>query len=256
MKSFIITKKKLLMTSACQILAVSLIFMFFQSPVIQTVAKAERLLPIYCVETNEKKIALTFDCAWENSDTLILMDILKSYNIKATFFATGDFCERYPDDVKLISMSGHAVENHSNKHPHVENIEKQKLIDDTNNCDKIIEGITGKKPTLYRAPYGEYSNNMLQVFESDLKHKVIQWDVDSRDWQGREASAMAETVLKKVGNGSIILFHNDTKNTPEALLQIIPKLQSDGYEFVLVEDLILFDNYKLNHEGRQIKSGN
>lgn len=64
---------------------------------------------------------------------------------------------------------------------------------------------------------------------------------------------MVETVMKKVRNGSILLFHNDTKNTPETLAEIIPRLQAEGYEFVLVKDLIYTDNFKLDHEGRQSK---
>ncbi len=128
------------------------------------------------------------------------------------------------------------------------------MIDDTTKCDDIIENTVGVRPTLYRAPYGEYSNGMLSVFETDLPHKVIQWDVDSVDWKKPSAETIVERVTKRVRNGSIILFHNDTKPSPEALNIIIPKLQSEGYEFVLVKDLIYYDNFSLNHEGRQVKS--
>lgn len=142
------------------------------------VSTSTRKLPIYAVKTDKKQLALTFDCAWENSDTTELLEILSQNKIKATFFATGDFCERYPEDIKLLADNGHSIQNHSNKHPHVENIEENKLIEDTVACDEIIEKLTSKKPSLYRAPYGEYSNKMLTVFEDTLLHKVIQWDVD------------------------------------------------------------------------------
>ncbi len=253
MKIFIVTKKHL------KILLLSMVFI---STVIATgfiinqldfVSASPKKIPIYAVNTEEKKIALTFDCAWENSDSQIIMDLLDKNKIKATFFTTGDWCERYPDDVKLFFSNGHAVENHSYKHPHVASISAEKLIEDTDKCDEIITSLTGKKPTLYRSPYGEYSNQMLTTFEEKLKHKVIQWDVDSIDWKGREATAMVEAVTKKVRNGSIILFHNDTKNTPQALAQIIPQLKGEGYEFVLVSDLIYQDNFRLDHEGRQVK---
>ncbi|MEG0693081.1 MAG: polysaccharide deacetylase family protein [Oscillospiraceae bacterium] len=253
MKVFIVTKKQL-----------SIFFMvmvFVSTAVVAGIAidkssptqTSPRKLPIYAVNTEEKKIALTLDCAWENSDTKILIDLFDKYAIKATFFMTGDFCERYPDDVKAIYDKGHAIENHSYNHPHVASISSEKLIDDTNKCDEIITNLTGKRPTLYRAPYGEYSNDMLTTFEQELKHKVIQWDVDSIDWKGRESAEMVQTVTSKVKNGSIILFHNDTKNTPQALAQIIPQLQGEGYEFVLVEDLIYKENFTLDHTGRQVK---
>lgn len=140
-------------------------------------AKVKKL-PIYAVNTTEKKIAITLDCAWENSDTQILLDIFDRNEIKATFFATGDFCERYNEDIKLIFSKGHAIENHSYNHPHVASISSEKLIADTKKCDAIIEELTGKSPSLYRAPYGEYSDKMLLTFEEGLQHKVIQWDVD------------------------------------------------------------------------------
>lgn len=212
----------------------------------------EQLLPIYGVSTSEKKIALTFDCAWENSDTEQLIDILNSFDIKATFFVTGDWCSRYPNDVKLFFDEGHAIENHSYSHPHVASIASDRLIADTRACDDIITAITGVAPTLYRAPYGEFSDSMLQVFDTVLSHKVIQWTADSRDWQGREAIDMAHTVISNITPGGIILFHNDTINTPQALEIIIPQLQDEGYEFVLVSDLILWEDYEINHLGLQI----
>ncbi len=255
MKSVLITKRQfnIAILSVLLVLAIVGAVSYFGIASIISSTQSKRLLPIYCVDTTEKKIALTFDCAWENSDTLILIDLMKLYNVKATFFATGDFCERYPDDIKLLAKYGHSIQNHSNKHPHVKNIEKQALIDDTTACDNIIKQVTGKKPTLYRAPYGEYSDSMLSIFETDLHHKVIQWDVDSVDWQKPTVQTIVKRITTKVKAGSILLFHNDTKNTPEALAQILPQLKQDGYEFVLVEDLIYKDNYTLDHAGKQIK---
>lgn len=212
----------------------------------------EGLLPIFGVSSSDMKIALTFDCAWENSDTMLLIDILDKYDVKATFFATGDWCERYPDDVLMLFQNGHAIENHSYNHPHVQSIAKDKLISDTLACDDIIESITGVRPTLYRSPYGEFSDSMLSVFETHLPHKVIQWTADSRDWQGRQPHDMAHTIISNTQSGGILLFHNDTINTPQALEIILPALQDDGFQFVLVKDLILWDDYSINHQGLQV----
>lgn len=217
------------------------------------VSAPRKRLPIYAVNTQEKKIAITLDCAWENSDTKLLLNLFEKYGVKATFFTTGDWCNRYNEDVKEIFSAGHAVENHSYAHPHVAKLERNKLVEDTKKCNAIIKELTGKEPNLYRGPYGEYSNNMLEVIEDEMSMKAIQWDVDSRDWQGKTAEEMASFIIKKATSGSILLFHNDTKNTPQALEMIIPRLQSEGYSFVLVKDLIFNENYTLDHEGRQTK---
>lgn len=254
MKSHVISRKvsRILFLSIIGVLFAIVSYVFCQTVAIPTSSVGKKL-PIYYVDTKEKKIAITFDCAWENSNTQELLDILEANQAKATFFVTGDFCERYPNDIKLISQAGHSIQNHSNKHPHVKDISKEELIKDTVACDQIIESLTGKKPTLYRAPYGEYSDLMLATFESELGHKVIQWNIDSIDWKGPTPMEINERVLLKVKPGSILLFHNDLDNTTQALITLLPELKSQGYEFLLVEDLIYHDNYILNHEGKQIK---
>ncbi len=253
MKTLLLTRKRLLRAAAgivgVLLLAAAFRWMERESPVSAELAKR---LPIYGVNTREKKIALTFDCAWENSDTQALLSLLSQNEVKATFFVTGDWCSRYPEDVRAFFDAGHAVENHSYAHPHPASVSREALIADTEKCDAAIRELTGKTPSLYRAPYGEYSDEMLRVLEDELGKSVIQWDCDSRDWQKREAADMAATVREKVRPGSILLFHNDTENTPEALRQIIPELKGAGYEFVLVEELILKEGYTLDHEGRQM----
>lgn len=217
-----------------------------------TAAPLRKRLPIYGVATEEKVAAITFDCAWENSDTQILLELLERNGVRATFFTTGDWCKRYPEDVKAIFQAGHAIENHSFRHPHPAAISREELAEDTRQCDEIIRELTGRTPGLYRAPYGEYSDAALEVLEDELGKRVIQWDCDSRDWQGRDTAEMIESVAAGIRPGSILLFHNDTKNTPAALEQLLPRLRGEGYTFVLVEELILHDHYTLNHEGRQV----
>lgn len=211
----------------------------------------ERQLPIYCVESSAKKIALTFDVAWENSNTEQLISILKDNDAKATFFVTGDWCDRYPDDVKKFYDAGHAVENHSDQHPHVAGANINDIINDTKECSRKIKMLTDEEPTLYRAPYGEYDNNLLTTIEG-LGLKTIQWDVDSIDWKKPSADQIKKRVLKNVKPGSILLFHNDLENTTEALPEILKSLKSQGYSFVTVNDLIYKDNYTIDSTGKQI----
>lgn len=144
----------------------------------------ERLLPIYSVERGDKKLSLTFDVAWENSNTQELIDILDEYDARATFFITGDWCDRYPDDVKMFADAGHEIQNHSDQHPHVEGANVNDLINDTREASRKIKGITGTEPTLYRAPYGEYDNSLITTIEG-MGMKVIQWDVEALDTDGK-----------------------------------------------------------------------
>ena len=80
---------------------------------------------------------------------------------------------------------------------------------------------------------------------------MIQWDVDSLDWKKLSVNEMYDRVTNKVQHGSILLFHNGVENTPEALDKILTKLKPDGYEFVTVSELIYWDDYEIDHTGRQ-----
>lgn len=210
-----------------------------------------RRLPIYSVKTEKKEIALTFDAAWGNSDTDRLLEILKKYQAKATFFCTGQWVSRYPEDVRKIHAAGHAVGNHSDRHLHIQKLTAEQLRADTENCNRKIAALTGSKPLLYRGPYGEYSNALLEMTDS-LGMYAIQWNVDSRDWQKKKtAQQMAQAVCENSGNGSILLFHNDTPQTPQAVELVLKRLTGDGYRFVTADRLIYRQNFRLDAAGCQ-----
>lgn len=252
MKAITLTKKQIKRVAAIAVAAAATVAVAITAIVTSAGSLAdERRLPIYCVETTDKEIAITFDVAWENSNTQQLIDVLKENDAKATFFVTGDWCDRYPDDVKAFFDAGHAVENHSDQHPHVAGININDLINDTKECSRKIKMLTGEEPTLYRAPYGEYDNNLLTTVEG-LGLQTIQWDVDSVDWKKPSAEQIKKRVLKNVKPGSIILFHNDLENTTEALPEILKTLRSQGYSFVPVKELIYEDNYTIDSTGKQI----
>lgn len=212
---------------------------------------AGRQLPIYCVERGDNKIALTFDVAWKNSNTDELIEILDEYDATATFFITGDWCDRYPEDVEKFYNAGHEIQNHSDQHPHVEGINVNDLISDTKECSRKIEMITGEAPTLYRAPYGEYDDSLLTTING-MGMQVIQWDVDSIDWKEPSAEQITAKVVGGTKSGSILLFHNDLENTTEALPQLLEQLKEKGFEFVSVSELIYHDNFSIDAAGKQI----
>ena len=215
-----------------------------------TVSNSLRKLPIYSVETNEKKIAITFDAAWSAEDTDELIEILKKHNAKATVFAVGDWVEKNPEAVKKFHKYGHEMANHSDTHAAFSKISREEIKQEIVDCNKKIEKITGVAPKLVRAPSGDYDNKSIEVAES-LGMKMIQWDCDSLDWKKLSVDEMYNRVTEKVQSGSILLFHNGVENTPEALDKILTKLEKDGYEFVTVSELIYWDGYEIDLTGRQ-----
>jgi peptidoglycan/xylan/chitin deacetylase (PgdA/CDA1 family) len=102
-----------------------------------------------------------------------------------------------------------------------------------------------------RPPYGDYDNAVIETL-TELGMYTIQWDVDSLDWkENATADSICQRVIKKVKNGSIVLFHNDADHTPEALPTILKTLKDEGYEFVFISDLIYKENYEIKHDGTQ-----
>ncbi len=212
-----------------------------------------RELPIYCVDTEEPKVALSFDAAWGNEDTEQILEILKKHDVRVTFFMTGGWVESYPDDVKKILQAGHDLGNHSENHKNMSQIsdeEKQKELMEVH--DKVKE-LTGYEMYLFRPPYGDYDNAVIKTAKA-CGYYTIQWDVDSLDWKDYGVDSIVKTVCehKNLGNGSIILCHNGAKYTAQALDLLITKLKDKGYTFVPISDLIYKEDYHLNHEGRQI----
>ncbi|PKM73743.1 MAG: deacetylase [Firmicutes bacterium HGW-Firmicutes-16] len=211
-----------------------------------------RQLPIYCVDRDNKCVSLTFDAAWGNEDTQLLIDILAKYKVKATFFIVGAWVDKYPESVKALHDAGHEVMSHSNDHAHFSALNENQIVDNLNKCNEKISKVTGVTPTLFRCPYGEYDDHVISAVNS-IGMTAIQWNVDSLDWKGISASEIKQRVLGKVVPGSIVLFHNAAENTPEALPAIIEGLIADGYDLVPVSDILLKDDYKIDHTGMQYK---
>ena len=251
MKLFIITKKQI---TTLLVLVLGIAVAVIGSVTIS--AGTERLLPIYCVETDKKQIAISFDAAWGNDDTEQLIKILGEYKVPATFFVVGAWVDKYPESVKALSDAGHQIQNHSNTHPHMPQLSREQMRDEIESCNKKIADVTGVTPTLLRPPYGDYDNALIEVMDS-LKMHTIQWDVDSLDWKDSATpDSICKRVTSKVKIGSIVLFHNDADHTPEALPTILKCLKDEGYEFVFIEDLIYKDNYQIKHDGTQCKIEN
>lgn len=247
--------KRKLASSLALVLAVAAIFWVVNSPAVVGVSATDRKLPIYSVQKEEKVISLSFDAAWGNEDTQTLIDILGKYNVKATFFVVGEWVDKYPESVKALHDAGHEIMNHSDDHAHFSQLTADQIAENINACNDKIQAVTGERPTLFRCPYGEYDDHVVSAV-TGLGMYTIQWDVDSLDWKDPPAGDIVSRVTQKVQPGSIVLFHNAAKNTPEALPALIESLQADGYLLVPISELICSGtegtDYTIDHTGRQI----
>ncbi len=246
-------RRKIVAAVACVIAAAAMLYVV-NSPMVVGAAATSRQLPIYCVQKDYKALSISFDAAWGNEDTQQLIDILAKYNVQATFFIVGEWVDKYPESVKALSDAGHEVMGHSNDHAHFNSLSTQEIIDDINANNDKIEGVTGVRPTLFRCPYGEYDDHVINAVRS-MNIEPIQWDVDSLDWKDLSAAEITRRVTSKVQPGSIVLFHNAALHTPEALPSIIETLLQDGYTFLPISQLIMPGQYNqdyiIDHAGRQ-----
>ncbi|MBR1926132.1 MAG: polysaccharide deacetylase family protein [Clostridia bacterium] len=211
-----------------------------------------RKVPIYSVQTDEKKVAISFDAAWGADKTEGIINILKEYKVSATFFLVGFWVEDYPEEAKKVAESGFEIGTHSNTHPDMTKLSKQDMTLELNTSIEKIQKATGKTPTLFRAPFGSYNNTLLSVAEN-LNLVSIQWDVDSLDWKGISAKEICDRITSKVKNGSIILCHNNSKNILNALPLVLERLLQQGYTVCSVGELIYKDNYQIDRAGVQKK---
>lgn len=214
-----------------------------------------RELPINSVETEDKKLSLTFDVAWGNEDIHQLLDILEKYDVHATFFVTGEWAQSYPEDVLAICEAGHDLGNHGERHRNMKQLSEEEMVQELMNAHNTVKEITGVEMDLFRPPYGDYDDAVIRN-AGENGYYTIQWDVDSLDWKDYGVDSIIQTVLehKNLKNGSIILCHSGAKYMPEALEQVICGLKEKGYEIVPVSQLIYKNDYHMDVTGRQIRN--
>ena len=240
------------------VITFALLYAMFQNgreeAVPTSIAAASKKIPIYSVESKEKVVALSFDAAWGNEDTQTILDILKENEIKVTFFMTGEWVNKYPEDVKKIAAEGHALGNHSENHKKMSAISAEECKKEILTVHNKVRELTGVEMEVFRPPYGDYDDKLVNV-TYELGYYPIQWSVDSLDWKNYGVSSIIDTVVnhKALENGSIILMHNGSKYTADALQGVIDGLKKQGYTFVTIPELIMRDDYVIDHTGKQVK---
>ena len=222
----------------------------------QAVSAAERQIPIYCVETVENRVALSFDVATGTDDLQQLLDILKKHQVKATFFLVGSWVRKWPEAVQQIYNEGHELASHANHHVDMTTLNYTDCIQEVRGVEQEVYKLTGYTMNLFRPPYGAYNNQVIQAAR-DCGYEGVQWSVDSLDWKEYGVEDMLRRVLEheKLDKGAILLFHNNTKYTAQALDAILTGLSAKGYALGTVSDLILKENYIIDSQGCQRPAG-
>lgn len=221
------------------------------APVIAEVAGTRRKLPIYAVATDEKRVAISFDAAWGADRTPVLLDILDKHKVKTTFFLVTFWVKRYPEVAAEIARRGHEIGLHSTTHPHMNTLGREGMAEELQKNRESVQQATGQTATLFRPPFGEYGNTLIEVAES-MGLYTIQWSIDSLDWmKGMTEDRIVKRVLDRIHNGAIILFHNNGEHTPAAVDRILASLLAEGYQVIPISQLIYTEDFYIDHQGFQ-----
>ena len=217
--------------------------------------KTSRKIPVYSVSMAEddKVIALTFDAAWGADKTLKIIEILKEYDANATFFLVGFWIDKYPEETKAIASAGFDIGNHSENHLNMPRLSREKIVEEIQSVNKKVYDLTGKTPTYFRAPFGDYDNSLMTALE-DLGMVGVQWSIDSLDWKGLSAKDIVARIVPKAKSGDIVLFHNNSDHVLDALPLVLEALKNKGFKFVALSQMVLTDNYTVDSQGVQRKN--
>ncbi|MCR8656860.1 polysaccharide deacetylase family protein [Paenibacillus endoradicis] len=190
--------------------------------------------------SDKKYVALTFDDGPDTKYTPAILDILKQYNVKATFFVVGTQVEKHGSVLQRILDEGHSIGNHSYNHANLTKLSNKEIAYQIKKADDLITAVIGVKPDWIRAPYGAV-NDMVKESMKDDDRSFIGWDVDTRDWAGSSVEEMRKNINENTKSNSIILMHSfggkHIKNTVELLPYIIQDLQDKGFTLVTLDEL-------------------
>lgn len=203
---------------------------------------------IYSGKSNDNSIALTFDDGPDPVNTIKVLDTLKKYDIKATFFLVGQNVKRYPNIVKRIYDEGHTIGNHSYTHGRFYKGDKGIISKEIIQTQNVIEEVIGLKPVFFRPPYGAVSKNLIDVCkENNLE--VVNWNVDTEDWKKTIKASDLINQIKNINKSNrIILMHTmaHLNKTSEALEPIIISLVQRGFKLKTLNEILEIEPYQSN----------
>lgn len=194
------------------------------------------------IDKSKKMIALTFDDG-PNYNTSKVIDVLNKYDIKATFFVLGSRAINNKDILKKMADSGMEIGNHTYNHLLLTKYDENKIRSEIEDTSEVIYSATKKRPKLLRPSYGSVNNKIKKV----ANMPIIIWDIDTLDWKYHNSKRITSRVVNKVRDGDIILMHDIYSASLNALSNIIPILQDNGYEFVTIDELFYYKGISLEN---------
>jgi len=190
------------------------------------------------------KIALTFDDG-PSRYTPYILDILEQHSARATFFLLGNRVHSGADTVRRTVELGSEVAGHSWNHRNFGELNADAIKRQIQDTSAAIEYVLGKPPAPFiRPPYGIVNSRITRVSE-ELGYSIVNWSIDPRDWQNRDADTIYRLVMDHAVDGGIILLHDIRIYTLDAVERIVPSLIEKGFELVTVSELLEYLYYEL-----------
>lgn len=202
-----------------------------------TSADCLEIVRSFKAEAHDRYIALTFDDGPHHTHTREILDILKNEGAKATFFLVGSRAETYPDIVSRMAAEGHDIGNHTWDHRSLAKSSSADALASLRRTNDFISGITAKSCNIVRPPFGHTNSRVKTMLHGQGWHEVM-WDSDSRDWQNKNPDMILHRVMKSVGPGSIVLFHDIHPGAALMLPTMIKAFKAHGYRFITITELI------------------
>ncbi len=191
-------------------------------------------------DRSSKRVALTFDDGPHTGFTPRLLEILKQYDVKATFFVVGTQAEKHPELIRLEAGEGHLVENHTYHHVSLTKIPAKFVAEEIAACSDVLSQILGRQPEYFRPPGGDYDRDIARIAYA-LGCKTVLWTDDPLDFKHPNAQALLQRTLRRVRPGGIVLLHDGVEETVDMLPKLIETLRAKGYEFVTIDK---FDSFR------------
>ena len=189
-----------------------------------------------------KYVALTFDDGPRRETTEVLLDGLQQRGVQATFFVIGTQIGCVGNESLLLRMKkeGHQIGNHTYSHVRLQTAGRETVLEEIQKNEVILQEILGEGEYWLRPPYGMIGQNQTDL----IKTPMIYWSLDPEDWKLLDTEKVCDLVVERVQDGDIVLLHDFYPSSVEAALQIIDKLQPEGYVFVTVEELFRIKGIK------------
>jgi len=231
----------LLSPFSIKIIAIGIIFFLYLAILFWASYNIRSGFYIKCFNKNsihKNKVAISFDDGPDPINTPLILNILKKYNAKASFFIIGSKAENNINLIKEIHSQNHLIANHSFNHSNWFPLKKIKIIkEEILKTNKIIFEATGNKNKYFRPPFGVTNPNIAKA-ANQLGLIVVGWSVRSFDTKNENSEIVLKRIIKKIKGGDIILLHDKPVNSPEILEKLLAFMQQNNITSVSIDELI------------------